>query len=368
MELPPFDRTAMDGWVVRAEDTSDAGEGTPAVLTVDGDLAAGDAGDRPLAAGHARRISTGAPLPPGADAIVRLEDGEEIDGALHTEIPVPRGRHVRYRGEDVGSGDTLLAPGDPIDAAALPLLASSGVTHVEAPRAARVALITTGSELVSPGGELAPGQIYESNLTALKVLAGQAGCDLLDLGIVRDDRPTIGAALDHAARAADLMLITGGVSVGPHDHVRSLLDERGLRQIFWRVKIKPGKPVLAGRLNGTWVLGLPGNPLSAVAGFLLFAAPLIRRLHGHPAQPPRTIPVRLHVPAGPSDNRTTLLTSTLAREADGSLTATPTEAQGSHMTASLAQADGFVIIGHGSGELPAGAMAPFLPLPGRALG
>ena len=365
VELPPFDRTAMDGWVVRAQDTSTATTGTPATLTVDGDLAAGDAGDRPLAPGHARRISTGAPLPPGSDAIVRLEDGEEIDGALHTALPVPPGRHVRYRGEDVAIGSTLLQTGDPVDAAALPLLASSGVTHVRVPRAARVAVITTGSELVAPGGVLKPGQIYESNLTALKALAHREGCELLDLGIVRDEPSAIGAALDHAARAADLLLITGGVSVGPHDHVRALLDERDLRQLFWRVKIKPGKPVLAGRLGERWVLGLPGNPLSSVAGWMLFAAPLVRRLHGHPARPPATFPVRLQVPAGPSDNRTTLLTSTLSTAEDGSLVATPTEAQGSHMTASLAQADGFVIIGHGSGEVPAGASAQFLPLPGR---
>lgn len=356
--LPPFDRTAMDGWVVRAADT----EAAPVRLPVDGDIAAGDAGDAPLSRGSARRISTGAPLPPGGDAIVRLEDGVERDGALETGLAVPVGRHVRRRGEDVEVGDELLAAGAALSPRVLPLLASSGIASVRAHRRARVALITTGSELVPAGRELGPGQIYESNLTALRALVAQTGAELVDLGIAVDDRATIGAAIDRAAAEADVIVATGGVSVGPHDHVRPLLAERGLRELFWRVRIKPGKPVLCGRLGERWVLGLPGNPLSTVTGWLLFGAPLVARLHGHPPSGPTFLPARLAAPAGPSDGRTTLLTAALHADSDGTLCATPTAAQGSHMTASLAAADGFVLVEHDSPPLEIGAAVRVLPI------
>lgn len=359
-DLPGFDRSAMDGWTLRAADLAAAGD---AGLVLAGDVAAGSAGDEPLAPAHAAGISTGAPIPPGADSVLRREAGELRDGRLRATEPVAPGDHVRRRGEDVRAGESLLEAGMRVTAGRLGVLASAGVADLDVHRRPRVAIAATGSELVAPGGVLAPGQIHESNGAVLRALAGAAGADAHDLGIVPDDRAATAAALADGLERADVLLVSGGVSVGEHDHVRPELERLGVQELFWRVRMKPGKPVFCGRAGERWVFGLPGNPLSTVATFLVFVEPLLRRLAGEADATARLGRARLAVASSLQGGRTTYATATLRRSEDGTLLATPTAKQGSHMTKALADADAFAVLPHETPELAAGAEVRILEIP-----
>jgi molybdopterin molybdotransferase len=349
IDLPPFDRTAMDGFAVRAEDVSPG-----AALRVLGDLAAGGDEDIRLGPGTAARISTGAAIPPGADAILRVEDTEGGEGVVVATAGVEPGQHIRRRAEDVSAGDVLARPGDVLTVPRLSALASAGIGFVDVPRVPRVDLVVTGSELLAPGAPPEPGKIYESNSVAVGTLVEQAGASVVHYPSVPDDfertREILGRGLQ-----GDVLIVSGGVSVGPHDHVKPALEALGVEEVFWRVRIKPGKPLWFGRRGDTLVFGLPGNPLSAIVCTALFVAPALRRLRGEADPGPRFDRGRLGEPAGPSDERTTFLISKLVPGADGVLEAWPTERQGSHMTGALGESDGFAVAPHGSGALPAGA-------------
>jgi molybdopterin molybdotransferase len=348
VDLPPFDRTAMDGFAVRAEDARDGAE-----LRVIGDLAAGGE-TLAIAPGTAARISTGAAIPEGADAILRSEDAEERDGTVVARADVPPGLHVRRRGEDVRAGDVLVQAGERLTLPKISALAAAGVGSVEVHRRPVLHLIVTGSELLPPGAPLEPGKIHESNGLMVRLLAERAGARVVDHGVIGDDAATTRAAVT-AGLEGDVLVVSGGVSVGPHDHVKPAFEACGVEEVFWRVRIKPGKPLWFGRRGRTLVFGLPGNPLSSIVGVCLFVAPALRRLAGEAGAGPRLGRGRLAVSAGPSDGRTTFLTSALRRGPDGVLEATPTERQGSHMTGALGESDGFAVAPHGSGPLPAGA-------------
>jgi molybdopterin molybdotransferase len=361
IDLPGFDRSAMDGYAVRAQDTA-AGA---AALTVAGAVAAGQAPGAALGPGQAIAITTGAALPEGADAILRSEHVRELgDGAIAATEPLVPGQFVRYRGEDVSSGDVLLEAGQRLTLGRLSPLAAAGVAGITVRRPAEVHLLTTGDELVPVGIELGPGQIHDSNGPVLTELASRAGARVTDHGIAPDRPEDIAARVRSALATADVLLISGGVSVGEHDHVKPVLDAEGVEELFWRVRVKPGKPLFCGRRGDTFVFGLPGNPLSVVVGFLAFVEPLVRRLHGEPdaalaLQPGRLAP---GATATPDDGRTTFLTARLERAADGILEATPTERQGSHMTGALGEADGFVVARHETGTLGAGDPVELLVL------
>jgi molybdopterin molybdotransferase len=271
------------------------------------------------------------------------------------------GTALRYRGEDVTAGAVLAAAGDRLTLPRVSALASAGVRDVEVHRRARLHVLVTGDELLPAGAPPEPGKIHESNGLMLGLLGRGAGAEVHDHGIVGDDREATIAAVD-AGLAGDVLAVSGGVSVGPHDHVKPAFEACGVEEVFWRVRIKPGKPLWFGRRGETLVFGLPGNPLSAIVGFAYFMEPALRRLHGEARARPRTVRGRLAVPAGPSDGRTTFLTARLEPQPDGTLLATPTERQGSHMTGALGESDGFVVAPHGSGELPAGAEVDVLPL------
>ena len=354
IDLPPFDRTAMDGYAVRAGDVWPG-----AALRVLGDLAAGGAEGIALGPGTAARISTGAAIPPGADAVLRVEDTDGGDGVVNATASVEPGQHIRRRAEDVSAGDVLARPGDVLTVPRLSALASAGIGFVDVPRAPRVDLIVTGSELLPPGAPPEPGKIYESNSLAVGAMVKAAGARLVRHPSVIDDFEATRGAVE-AGLEGDILIVSGGVSVGPHDHVKPAFEACGVDEVFWRVRIKPGKPLWFGRRGSTLVFGLPGNPLSAIVCSALFVLPALRLLRGETEPGPRFDRGRLGESAGPSDNRTTFLISKLVRGADGVLEAWPTERQGSHMTGALGESDGFAVAPHGSGALPAGAEVDLL--------
>jgi len=359
LDLPGFDRSAMDGYAVRAADTA---PGSPPLRVV-GAIAAGEGPGLTVGPGETIAITTGAALPPGADAILRSELAElDADGRVRPGAPLEAGTFVRFRGEDVASGDVLLEAGRPLTVQRLSALASAGVSGITVRRPARVHLLTTGDELVHAGAPLGPGQIHDSNGPVLTELSRRAGAGVTDHGAAPDRPDAIAARVRAALSEADVLIISGGVSVGEHDHVKPVLAQEGVQELFWRVRLKPGKPVFCGLRGDTFVFGLPGNPLSVVVCFLAFVEPLLRRLHGDAQARMQLIPARLAVPASAEDGRTTFLTARLTRAGDGVLEATPTARQGSHMTGALAEADGFVVAPHDAGRLEAGDPVDVLPL------
>jgi molybdopterin molybdotransferase len=371
VDLPPFDRSAMDGYAVRAADVA------PGVaLRLAGEVAAGEEAGAPLDPGTAMGITTGAALPAGADAILRVEDarlepvsdpptgGDRAAGTGHVvpTAPVHPGLHVRYRGEDVRAGAVLAPAGARLDVARITALASAGVGEVAVHRRARVHVIATGSELLPVGAPPEPGRIHESNRLTLRLLAEHLGAGVTVHPVVADDPEATRAAVE-AGLAGDVLAVTGGVSVGAHDHVKPAFEACGVEELFWRVRLKPGKPLWFGRRGGTLVFGLPGNPLSTLACFLLFLGPAVRRLQGEAGAAPRYDRATLSAPASAEDGRTTLLTAVLTPGPDGGLLAAPTERQGSHLTGTLAGTHGFVVAPHDAGTMAAGTAVDVVRLP-----
>jgi molybdopterin molybdotransferase len=356
VDLPPFDRSAMDGYAVRAADTA---PGVP--LRLAGGVAAGEVAAATLEPGTAARVSTGAAIPPGADAILQSELAVERDGAVAPERALAPGTHVRYRGEDVTAGTVLAPPGSVLTLPLISALASAGVGEVAVHRRPRLHLIVTGSELLPLGAPPEPGKIHESNGLMVRLLAEHAGADVIDHGVIGDDRDATIAAVE-TGLGGDVLVVSGGVSVGPHDHVKPAFEACGVDEVFWRVSIKPGKPLWFGRRGDTLVFGLPGNPLSTIVCCSVFITPALRRLQGERDARPNYCAGRLTTPAQASDGRTTFLTAALRPGADGVLEATPTERQGSHMTGALGESDGFAIAPDEAGELPAGAPVDVLRL------
>jgi molybdopterin molybdotransferase len=276
LDVPPADNTSMDGYALRVADVPAAGT----VLSVSQRIAAGVVG-QPLAPGTAARILTGAQVPPGADAVVMQEQCEALDGAVRVNAVPEPGQWVRRRGEDVQQGSTVLAAGTRLTPQALGLVASVGAATLTVLRRPRVALFSTGDELVMPGEPLKPGAIYNSNRFTLRGLLLAAGCEVLDLGIVPDRLDATRAALRRAAEGNDLILTSGGVSVGEEDHLRPAVLAEGSLDL-WQIAMKPGKPLAYGRVGSALFMGLPGNPVSSFVTFLLAVAPVLRALQGMP--------------------------------------------------------------------------------------
>ena len=348
VDLPPFPSSAMDGYAVRAEET-------PGSLVVAGQSAAGRPAQAPLASGQAIAISTGAVVPDDADAVVPVERVQRDGDAVVVER-VEVGENVRPRGGDIREGATVVPAGTTCGPAQLGALAAAGLATVHCARRPRVAVLATGSELRTPGESLGPGEIYESNTVMLAAQLRRAGADAEVLGAVADDAEATRAALERGL-AADVLLTSGGVSVGEHDLVRGLLAELGAVEVFWRVAVKPGKPLAFSTRASTLVFGLPGNPVSSFVGFELFVRPALAALQGARDPAPAFLPGRLGVTVARNAARDELVR---ARVEDGVVQ--PLRGQESHMIARAALATALVLIPRGDGELAAGADVSWLSL------
>jgi molybdopterin molybdotransferase len=274
IDVPPFANSAMDGYALRAADL-------PGDLPVTGEVAAGTATLPTVEPGTAVRIMTGAPLPPGADSVVPIEDAEERDGRVRIEGTVALGRHVREAGHDTRAGERIELPREPLTPALLGVLASVGCTDLAVHRPPVVAILSTGDELAAPGSQLRPGQIYDANSVALAGAVREAGGEPLVLPRAPDVPAEIEQRVREGIERADVLVASGGVSVGRHDHVREIIEQLGSID-FWRIAIQPGKPLAFGAIGDRPVIGLPGNPVSALVTFELFLRPLLRAMLGLP--------------------------------------------------------------------------------------
>ncbi|BBK37315.1 molybdopterin molybdenumtransferase MoeA [Allostella sp. ATCC 35155] len=335
---PPAAVSAMDGWAVRAEDVATV----PARLRITGYVAAGRPFDGAVGPGEAARIFTGAPVPAGADAIVIQEDADRDGDFVRVREGATAGRYVRPAGLDFRAGDVGARAGSRVGPRLVGLAAAMNVPWLKVHRRPRVAILPTGDEIVMPGEPIAPGQIVSSNALALAAFVRQMGGEPIDLGIARDDRASL-VALAEGARGADLLVTTGGASVGEHDLVRSVLGEAGLQLDFWQIAMRPGKPLMFGALRGTPMLGLPGNPVSALVCAVLFLRPAMARLAG--LEDPGSIEETavLGADLGANDRREDYLRARLEPGTDGRLLACPFPTQDSSNLARLAAADCLVV-------------------------
>ena len=278
--VPPFDNSAMDGFAVRAADVVDANADSPTALLISETIPAGHMATHRLGPGEAAKIMTGAPLPGGADAVVQSESTREEGSHVLVLEPVRPGRNIRRSGEDVARGDRVLAAGSVLGPAEIGLIASLGLPSIQVHRLPRVAIISTGSELVEVDQPLGPGQIRNSNSYSLRGQCQQLGIQATALGIVPDDYGATRELIEQGL-AYDVLLTSGGVSVGEFDFVKEVQDELGVERRLWGVAMKPGKPLAFGVRDGTLVFGLPGNPVSAMVSFELFVRPALLRLMGY---------------------------------------------------------------------------------------
>jgi molybdopterin molybdotransferase len=355
VDLPPFASSAMDGFAVRAADL-------PATLRIAGESAAGRPYEAPLEPGCAAAISTGAVVPEDADAVVPIERVVRYDNMVEISLTVEPGAHVRPRGGDVAAGAVVVPAGAPLTPARLAAAAASGLAVLSCRRRPRVAVLATGSELVAPGEPLRPGQIYETNGLMLAAALAATGAEVVPEPSAADDEAALREALERGLEA-DVLVTSGGVSVGEHDLVRAVEQELGVEEVFWRVSIKPGKPVSFAVREGTLVFGLPGNPVSALVGCELFVKPALRALQGLAHPLPRFEPGRLAVGLQRNEDRDEFVRARSHAEGDA-LVLEPLDGQESHMIVRSGAADALVHVPRGNGELAAGSTVQWLRLGG----
>src|SRR5216684_6652549 len=359
---PPFAVSAMDGYAVRADDL----DRIPVNLHIIAEIPAGAGFGGMLGPGEAARIFTGAPLPDGADTIVIQEDTERSGDRVEIREGAARGRYVRRAGLDFAEGEVLLHAGTRLTPRHVGLAAAMNRPWLIVHRRPRVAILSTGDEIVMPGDPIGPHQIVSSNALSLAAFVTACGGIPIQVGNAPDDPD----ALRHVAAAAqgmDLFVTTGGVSVGEHDLVRGVLSEEGLAIDFWQIAMRPGKPLMVGRYRGTPMLGLPGNPVSTLVCSLLFLKPAIDRLSGLPEGAEGPVTARLGVALKQNDRRQDYLRARLLRAVDGVLEAVPFEVQDSSMMRPLAASDCLVVRPPHAPPLAAGSEVPIIPFPGGAL-
>jgi len=357
VDLPPFPSSAMDGYALRSADTAAA----PVTLPVVARIPAGAPAGRPLGAGEAMAIATGGAVPEGADAVVPLEHVEEAAEGLSVREPVAAGANVRDRGGDVRAGDEVLGPGVVLGPGQVGALGAAGVSEVRCAKRPRVGILVTGDELRQPGEPLAAGQIYESNGLLLATALQLAGAVPAQLGVVADDEEEHRRTIERALLGFDMLVTTGGASVGPHDLVRKVQAELRVEEVFWGVAVKPGKPVAFGVRRDHLVFNLPGNPVSVLATFELFVRPAVNALLGLPDPLPAFRRGTLGSAVRRNAQRDELVRAALRREGDD-VVLEPLSGQESHMIVRAGRANALVLVEAGSGEVSAGSAVPYLPV------
>ncbi len=367
--VPGFDSSAMDGFALRRLDVRDARPERPIELSVVDESRAGSPASRALSGGEAIAISTGAAMPAGADAVVPVEQTRRENGRVEILTAPDTQANVRFAGDDIRAGELVLGAGTALGAAELGVLASLGRAEAICGRRARLAVITTGDELVEPGRPLAAGAIYNSNAYSIGALAEQSGAELLAgpaCAPVADDAVAAREAIAAVLERADVLVLCGGVSVGEHDHVRGALAELGVEERFWGVALKPGKPTLFGTRGQTLVFGLPGNPVSAIVTFCLFVAPAVRALSGA-GEPRRRTVATLRSACEKAPGRAHAVRCRLLLGPQG-WEAEPTGAQGSHVLTSMLGADALAILPADGAGASAGTRVEVELLPGAVPG
>lgn len=346
--IPPFANTAMDGFAIRFADVASATPETPVSLRISGTVAAGAVAERPLEAGEAMRIMTGAPIPDGSDAVIMVELTESDASNVRCNAAVPEGNHIRPAGDDLSAGTIVFEPGTTITPAHIGVLSSVGRTHVSVHRRPRIGVFSTGDELVVGPATLAPGQIRDSNRPQLLALVAEAGAEPVDLGVLRDDHDEIDAALRAAVDGCDALITSGGVSMGDFDFVKAVLAELG--DLTWmQVAIKPAKPLAFGVLLETPIFGLPGNPVSSAVSFELFARPAIRMMMGRPdTQRTHEWAIADEALGRGRDGKTHFQRVVASQQSDG-WHVRSAGGQGSHQLAALAAANGLAVLPDGDG-------------------
>jgi molybdopterin molybdotransferase len=356
MNLPPHSNSAVDGYAVAHADLMPDRE---TVLPVTGRAAAGHPLDRPARRGEAIRIFTGAPMPDGADTVMMQEDCAVEDGRVRLKPGISKGANRRHAGEDIAEDEIALSAGQRLRAPDLGLAAALGQRELCVFRPLRVALLSTGDEVRDPGALLPPGAIYDANRFMLATLLTGLGCRVSDFGIRPDREAALVDALAAASGEHDLIVTSGGVSTGEEDHVKSAVERLGALH-FWRLAIKPGRPVALGQIGGVPLIGLPGNPVAVIVTFVVLARPLILRLAGAAPCLPRLFPVRAGFSYRKKPGRREYLRASLERDGDA-VVAVKHARDGAGVLSSIVRSDGLVILDEASSKLSAGSMVEFLP-------
>jgi molybdopterin molybdotransferase len=353
LDVPQHDNSAMDGYAVRFADLRADGEAT---LTVVGSAFAGKPYAGTLAAGQAVRIMTGAVVPAGADTVVQQERAKVAGGQVTVPAVGAAGTNVRRAGEDLRKGAPALRKGQALRAAEIGVLASLGIGEVSVYRRLRVAFFSTGDELVPIGQSLGAGQIYDSNRYTLYGMLTRLGCEVLDMGVIRDNPEDVERAFREAAEAADVVMTSGGVSVGEADYVKPILDKLG-QVLFWKIAMKPGRPLAYGKIGRAHFFGLPGNPVAVMVTFYQFVRDALLHLQGQTRVTPLpTLKVACTSPIRKAPGRTEFQRGILTRGGDGQWTVRTTGDQGSGILSSMSQADCFIILPTETGNVAAGAL------------
>jgi len=343
LPLPPFTNSAVDGYAVRSGDLAQVEEQEQA-LPVAGRVQAGAAAQGPVEPGHAVRIFTGAPMPQGADTVFMQEDVRLDQGRVVLPVGLKPGANVRMAGEDIPAGHSALAAGQRLRPQDVALVAAFGLTHVEVRRRIRVAVFSTGNELVSPGASRGAAQLFDSNRFMLMAMLVRLGCEVSDLGILGDDRVSLASALKSVAGTLDLILTTGGVSTGEEDHVKAAVESVGTL-VLWRMAIKPGRPVAMGIIGGTPFIGLPGNPVASFVTFVHVVRPTVLALAGATQQHLIPMPVRAAFTYKKKIARREYVRVNLRRRENGVLEAVKFPREGAGLLSSLVDTDGLVELG-----------------------
>ena len=358
--MPSFDNSGVDGYAVQAEDLAQASVENSVLLENLGYIAAGDSGNEKMHSRQCMQIATGAPLPEGSDSVVMVEDIEVEDSKIRFTRSIQEKENVRYQGEDIMEGDTIITAGTVIGPAQIATLATFGFSQVPVYRVPKVSIVSTGSELIDVVGHPQAGQIRESNRFMLAGMVMQEYCEMHKISMVPDLPQVLNEAFEEALQA-DMTLICGGMSIGEKDFARPILKKLGVEEIFWKIKFKPGKPLFFGRRDKTWIFGLPGNPASSYVLFEEFVRPALRKMMGRKVLEERMVKATLEIPITKTYSRLHFMRG-LLHEENGEFRVRPLKFQGSHSIGSMVRSNALIRVEADSPSIPAGSKVSVRPL------